>query len=342
MQLEQAVTGGHIAALDHGGIAIIVGGRTTNFPDDYRANPRLKFYDSTDATTKKVAKNIPHNCKAIICMRFVDHEISTPLVNEARRLHIPIFHATATGEAKTFIDRMLDPEHKPIVREAPPMPVVTATTVPAETRPQRPSAPAYTQALAKWIWNEVEPARLQFTDVKGEARTRIGGIREEAKRLLDLALARSIKGNDGKEPDLDYMYQALYGVLKMMGIRSGAELPAWVGVETPMLQSENTRRVAEVLEGSQHREHLRELAAKGVNLESVSAGEASLKIITAMEETMMQAMLYMDQVMDELKGLKGRLQHAITLEEKIAHFEMVKKVMMEGLNGRSNGNGVHG
>lgn len=53
---------------------LIIGGKTTNFPESLRDNPRLVFWDSIDPHTR-VHKKIPEGVRIILTTRFISHKL---------------------------------------------------------------------------------------------------------------------------------------------------------------------------------------------------------------------------------------------------------------------------
>lgn len=105
VEQESTSTGNGRSILANGGVIVVIGGRTTNFPQEYREHPQLVFWDSTEQYRPN---DLPANTKAIVFTRFVDHALSTPLYKIARERGIvftPPEHGT--GKVKETIDHFL-------------------------------------------------------------------------------------------------------------------------------------------------------------------------------------------------------------------------------------------
>lgn len=86
---------------------LIVGGRSTNFPDRLRAHPQLIFWDSTDPVTARQLK-IPVGVRVIITTRFVDHALIARIQSLAESAGVERYPGTlGTGEIKTLLGRAL-------------------------------------------------------------------------------------------------------------------------------------------------------------------------------------------------------------------------------------------
>lgn len=133
-----------------GGVALIVGGRTTNWTEEMRRHPQLLFWDSTDPKTYK--KDIPSNTRAILITRFTSHGMEKKLRDEAKRRGIAIIPGlSSTGDVRAHLQPVVDhvvpppaPDPEPefeVIKPTPPpaAPVVVAqepaTAVPRTLRP---------------------------------------------------------------------------------------------------------------------------------------------------------------------------------------------------------------
>jgi hypothetical protein len=98
-------TGNGRSVLANGGVILVVGGRTSNFPNEYREHPRLVFWDSTE---NHRIDQVPANTKAIVFTKFVDHSLSGGLYNYARQKGI-IFTPPDKGthRVKDTLDQLL-------------------------------------------------------------------------------------------------------------------------------------------------------------------------------------------------------------------------------------------
>jgi hypothetical protein len=106
-----------VRCLQGGGVAVIVGGRTTNFTDAQRRDPRFEFWDSTDPRTPK--RDLPSNARAVIFTRYLSHHTDIRLRKQAKKRGIfclPGFWET--GELREELQRVVDHrEPKPLPPE---------------------------------------------------------------------------------------------------------------------------------------------------------------------------------------------------------------------------------
>lgn len=80
---------------------LIVGGRTTNFPESLRRLDQLIFWNSTDPETERKSK-IPEGVKLIIITRFVSHTLLTRIRGLASE-GVRILHHQSTGRIKEVL-----------------------------------------------------------------------------------------------------------------------------------------------------------------------------------------------------------------------------------------------
>lgn len=132
-----------VELLHSGGRVIIVGGRTTNFSDEMRRDPRIEFWDSTDP--KAHARDLPSNARALFFTRFINHEWAGRLRKQAKKRGIYCgVGVHDTGELRVELQRVVDHvQPKPVVVEDHPVFVAAAKLVAAlEVPPPVVAAPA--------------------------------------------------------------------------------------------------------------------------------------------------------------------------------------------------------
>lgn len=106
----------HIGLLDNGGVVVVVGGMARNFDEQYRANPRIVFWDSDDPRIK--SKDLPTAARAVIMLpKFISHTTSESIVKQTRDRKLTLFNHTGTGEVKRTLDNLLaaPPKPEPVV-----------------------------------------------------------------------------------------------------------------------------------------------------------------------------------------------------------------------------------
>lgn len=169
--------------LTGGGNLLVVGARSTNFPDVIRNHPRIRVWDSTDPASDN--REIPENTRVIICTRFVAHALFGRLHKFAAKKHILMVPGLGnTGEIKE------------VVR--------IALNIPVEFTEPAPAEPADAQEIAPMQSAHSEPdAPDTSTDVDAVAAVphKKGALKEfvqanlnlqrgpadEARRILPLA-----------------------------------------------------------------------------------------------------------------------------------------------------------
>src|SRR5262245_18050923 len=108
-----------VELLRPGGVVVIVGGRSTNFTEAMRRDPRLVFWDSTDPKVQH--KDLPSNCRAVLFTPWMSHEWDGRIRRQADRRGIfckPGMHTS--GELRAELQRVVDhapPKPKPDVLE---------------------------------------------------------------------------------------------------------------------------------------------------------------------------------------------------------------------------------
>jgi hypothetical protein len=96
-----------VELLKDGGVAVIVGGRSSNFTQEMRDNPRLEFWDSTDPKTR--TRDLPSNTRAVLFTKWLSHETDGRLRKQAKKRGIfckPGVHET--GELRIELQRVVD------------------------------------------------------------------------------------------------------------------------------------------------------------------------------------------------------------------------------------------
>ncbi|PIR88674.1 MAG: hypothetical protein COU09_01120 [Candidatus Harrisonbacteria bacterium CG10_big_fil_rev_8_21_14_0_10_44_23] len=86
---------------------LIAGGRSGNFPDSLRADARLEFWDSTDASQTKKPKAIPIDVGCVLLTRFIDHKLSDRLKADAEKHDIPLVGPLPNGQITDLLQRAL-------------------------------------------------------------------------------------------------------------------------------------------------------------------------------------------------------------------------------------------
>lgn len=103
--------------LDTRAKVLIVGGRGANFPERFRRDSRLVFWDSTDPATHKRDK-IPADVKVVIVTRFISHSLFARLKSMIPPGVKLLKYAQGTGRIKDLLEsveigkeekRMIDP-----------------------------------------------------------------------------------------------------------------------------------------------------------------------------------------------------------------------------------------
>lgn len=206
----------------HGGRIVVVGGRTTNFPDYMRDDPRLVFFDSTDPRTQ--TRELPSNARAVVMTQFVGHNVYWRFAEQAKARGIVFVPGTrTTGELR----RMLEDVVKAPRADKPKEPDVdlSAIVVPQAAAPSTivtepivtPEPPA-AETTSEQRVAEAPPSAESGTTMKRKVQLQrgalIGFIREhgqlgvsrqvEAQRLLPLLQAR------GMNTTCDSIAQALW------------------------------------------------------------------------------------------------------------------------------------
>ena len=93
--------------LQLGGVAVIVGGRTTNFTDAMRQHPQFVFWDSTDPHTQR--RDLPANARVVLVTRFVSHALEQRVRSDAKRRGIAsIPGLMSSGDVREHLQPVVD------------------------------------------------------------------------------------------------------------------------------------------------------------------------------------------------------------------------------------------
>jgi hypothetical protein len=117
MQDRTAEAEGVKRYLHDGGTVLIVGARSSNFPERIRQHPRITVWDTTDPDIWGT-KQPPATTRVIICLRFISHSLFGKLkryATKANALMMPGLNNT--GEIKQVVSIALDiaePEPPPL------------------------------------------------------------------------------------------------------------------------------------------------------------------------------------------------------------------------------------
>lgn len=135
--------------LANGGVAVVVGGRPSNFDQKMRDHPQCVFWDSTDP--KASGKPLPTNARvALLLPRFIDHSWCRRVKAEAQARGVPALLLQSTGDIKDMLQPVVD-RPKPQAPDPEPLPVVT---------PQQVTPPT---AVA---WVKADPPPAQIPEVQ--------------------------------------------------------------------------------------------------------------------------------------------------------------------------------
>lgn len=116
----------HLSA--HGEI-LIVGGRASNFDQEYREHEQLIFWYSRDPQTAR-KQYIPKNIEVIFFTQWIDHSLSTRIKKIAKGKLIQCsWHITELGKIKAFIKNLLRESAERRERERLPEPKAEVPTL---------------------------------------------------------------------------------------------------------------------------------------------------------------------------------------------------------------------
>ena len=207
------------ALLETGGVAVVVGGRPSNFPESMRRHPRFVFFDSTDPKAMH-GKSLPSNARVVMMIpRFLGHHDTDRYKREAKRRGIQCLMLTTTGDIKDNLERVLDHEATRKQVTAPPVIVVPPAVVdPPKVYERIEDVSPATLAVPKVTVQEVEEGLGAVADpepsedsemprrhwMRGEQMSFVerysnpdGSIRGEGRRLLALARSKGIESTEG-------------------------------------------------------------------------------------------------------------------------------------------------
>lgn len=175
----------------NGGKVVIVGGTMNKAWEPYRDHPQLVFWCGDRSEIERHLRNgdnLPHNVKGVVISRFISHQSSGKVMDEAKRKRAVIFASKNDGQITEILDEMtrVEPKVESKAPEAPPAP-------PKELRAPKPG--------------EIQTAleKHYVADVPNI---------DAARRLLGILAEQGIKTTE------ESLQQAIYQYKKKLGIVS--------------------------------------------------------------------------------------------------------------------------
>lgn len=175
--------------LRQGGVAVVVGGRTTNFSEPMRRHPQLVFWDSTDP--KSDSRDLPANAKVVFITKWISHARETPLRKMARdRGLLCPAGFLSTGDIRAVLDRFIAAR---AARDTPPQVVQISNVLVAPSLPPPPPPPQEPELPIEEVSLKLRSPR------QGEMKTfvlahadRIASPADEARRLMPVLNERGV------------------------------------------------------------------------------------------------------------------------------------------------------
>jgi hypothetical protein len=172
--------------LSHGGVVVVVGGRSSNFSQEHLRNPRIVFWHSTDPKTNSPNRTLPANARAVVFAGFISHAMDNRIRNQAKSRGV--FSPPgilSTGDIRELLTKMVTLPERPVNLDPKPLPVPVVAVMP--TMP----------VLAETNEPDIVKRKLKIGELKAfviaEGNASAKPTIPEAQRLLAILESRGIR-----------------------------------------------------------------------------------------------------------------------------------------------------